>query len=127
MGSFSESEAGALDLYVADQVYESLRSRVGTKLSWRIESGAAAITPYVSAGWQHEFESQSQAINAQFASGVGDSFAVTTAKRASDGGLIGAGLDMDWGKSLTGRLAYVGDVRRDFSANTFSGTLHLRF
>ncbi|MCX5788826.1 MAG: autotransporter domain-containing protein [Elusimicrobia bacterium] len=124
---FTESGAGTLDLGVDAQDYESLRSRVGAKLSWKIPRGATTITYHVSAGWQHEFENQSQAIDAQFATGTGGPFAVTTANPNTDGALIGAGLDIDWGRGLSGKLAYVGDVRPDFNANTFSGSLRLKF
>jgi autotransporter-associated beta strand protein len=127
VGSFTESGAGAMDLSVAQQTAESLRSRLGVKLAKKIKSGERTLSPYASVGWQHEYENQSRAIDAQFASAPGSSFAVNTADVSRDGALLGAGLDADWGNGLSARLSYSGDLRADFAANTFGGSVRLRF
>lgn len=127
VGGFTESGAGALDLGVAPQAVESLRSGLGAKFSRRFKLGTNVFTPYASAGWQHEFENQSRPIAAQLASGGTGTFTVNTADAARDGALLGAGLNMDWSDDFSTRLAYAGDVRSDFNAKTFSGSLRLRF
>ena len=37
------------------------------------------------------------------------------------------GLDADWGRGFSTRIAYSGDFRSDFVASTFSGSVRLKF
>jgi len=127
VGSFTESGAGALDLSVSPETAESLRSRLGAKVSRKLKSGSIFLTPFASAAWEHEYDNQSRAIDAQFGTTPGSGFAVSTADAARDGALVGAGLDADWGKGFSTRLAYSGDFRSDFYASTLSGSLRLKF
>jgi autotransporter-associated beta strand protein len=127
LGSFTESGAGALDLAVDGQTAESLRSVLGVKVSRQFKPDWCDVTPYASAGWQHEFENQSRPLNAQLASGGTGSFTVTTADAARETLLLGAGLNMDWTPGYSTRLAYESAVSSDFKSNTFSGSMRWRF
>ena len=128
LNSFTESGAGALDLGVAPQLAQSLRSSLGSKFSYSFnKTGWFVVTPYGSAGWRHEFVNQSRPIEASLASGGSGAFSVRTADVARDALLFGGGLDLDWGKGCTTRLAYSADRSADFHANTFSGSLRLKW
>ncbi len=128
LGSFTESGAGSLNLAVAGQTAESLRSTLGAKVSRQFTvPDWFDLTPFASIGWQHELENQSRALTAQLASGGTGAFTVQTADVARDSALLGAGLDLDWTPGFTTRLSYQSTMRSDFSAMTFSGSMRWRF
>lgn len=127
LGSFAENGAGALDLAVGAQTAESLRSTLGVKVARRFKPSWCDVTPYASLGWQHEFDSQSRALAASLAGGGSATFTVNTADVAREAALLGAGADLDWTPGFSTRLAYTADLRTDYSADTFSGSLRWRF
>jgi autotransporter-associated beta strand protein len=127
LGSFTESGAGALNLALAGQTAESLRSTLGVKVSRQFKPAWCDFTPFASLGWQHEFESQSRALSASLASGGTGSFTVQTADVSRESALFGAGMDLDWTPGFSTRLAYASTLNFDFLDNTFSGSLRWRF
>ncbi|HEX4046777.1 MAG TPA: autotransporter outer membrane beta-barrel domain-containing protein, partial [Elusimicrobiota bacterium] len=127
LGSFTEGGAGALDLAMAAQTAESLRSTLGVKVSRQYKPAWCDLTPYASLGWQHEFADQSRALAAQLASGGGATFTVQTADVARESALLGAGVNMDWTPGFSTRLSYQSTMSFDFDANTFSGSMRWRF
>ena len=126
LGSFTESGAGALNLAMAAQTAESLRSTLGVKVSRRFKPDWCDLTPYASAGWQHELDNQSRALTASLAGGTG-SFTVNTADVSREAALLGAGLDMDWTPGFSMRFGYQSTLRSDFSAKTVNGSMRWRF
>jgi outer membrane autotransporter protein len=128
LGSFTENGAGSLDLALAGQTAESLRSTLGVKVSHRYNvPDWFDLTPYASVGWQHELVNQSRALAAQLADGGTGTFTVKTADVARDAALLGAGVNLDWTPGFSTRLAYESTLRTDFSAMTFSGSMRWRF
>ena len=127
LGSFTEGGAGALDLAMAAQTAESLRSTLGVKISRKFKPDWCDLTPYASAGWQHELDNQSRALGASLASGGTGSFTVNTADVAREAALLGAGLDMDWTPGFSMRFGYQSTLRADFSAKTVNGSMRWRF
>ncbi|MFI5349920.1 MAG: autotransporter domain-containing protein [Elusimicrobiota bacterium] len=126
LGSFTEDGAGALNLAMAAQTAESLRSTLGVKLSRKFKPDWCDLTPYASAGWQHELDNQSRALTASLAGGTG-SFTVNTADVSREAALLGAGLDMDWTPGFSMRFGYQSTLRTDFSAKTVNGSMRWRF
>ena len=126
MSAFTETGADSLDLSVAPQTAESLRSSLGLRESIRLEDGGTAYLPYVSAAWRHEFKSQSRPIDAQLASGT-SSFRTMTGGFAKDGTLVGFGLAVELSKLFALKFDYAGDFRSHFIENTYDLTARLRF
>jgi autotransporter-associated beta strand protein len=125
--SFTESGAGALDLSVAEQTAESLRSVLGLRESLKFRDEFYTCLGYVSAAWQHEYKSQSRPIDAQLASGAGSAFSVTTVDMPRDGALLGAGFSVKMSAQSVANLDYVYDVRSGYQENRLSGTLRYRY
>ena len=123
---FSESGAGTLDLAVAPQTAESLRSNVGLKYSQKMATEARVYVPYVSLGWRHEFDNQSRPITAQFA-GAGNPFTVATGDVSRDGTVLGAGLTVGLGKWTTGKLEYAGDFASHYRDTRVDASLRFAF
>jgi autotransporter-associated beta strand protein len=126
IGSFAESQAQSLDLDVAAQTALSLQSSLGLRYSQKIETDSCLLTPYISAGWRHEFEDQSRPITAQLP-GISSNFTVATGSYARDGTLLGTGFILDWGKGFTAKADYSGDFRSHFQDNSYNATLRYKF
>jgi autotransporter-associated beta strand protein len=125
INGFTETGAGTLDLAVAPQTAESMRSNVGLKYSQKLTSDARVYVPYVSLGWRHEFDNQSRPITAQFAGA--SPFTVATGDTARDGTILGAGLTVGLGKWTTGKLEYTGDFASHYRATRVDASLRFAF
>ncbi|MCH8164738.1 MAG: autotransporter domain-containing protein [Planctomycetes bacterium] len=88
---FTETGAGGANLTVGDRHAESLRTRLGINLSFKID-GASKILPYLYFGWEHELFDDDD-IEASFAAG-GNPFIIDTGARATDSIFFGAGLSV---------------------------------
>jgi autotransporter-associated beta strand protein len=93
-------ESGSVaDLSVNDQQQDSLRSRLGGRVSYAFSDAGILFTPHLDASWQHEFLDQSRGITSQFDFG-GGSFAVQTANPSRDSALLDLGLDADLNRTI---------------------------
>ncbi len=98
---FSEIGLPGADLSVNQNESDSLRSRLGGRVSYAVQDGEMTFTPHLSASWQHEFLDQSRGITSQF-DGVGaGSFVVNTPNPSRDSALVDVGLDAEIDKTLT--------------------------
>jgi uncharacterized protein YhjY with autotransporter beta-barrel domain len=96
------NESGSIaDLSVNGQDSDSLRSRLGGRISYAFAQYGMTFTPHLDASWQHEFLDQSRGITSQF-SGTGlGSFSVRTTNPSRDSALADVGLDADVNRTLT--------------------------
>ena len=90
-GSFTETGAGGANLSVSSRSVDSLRSRLGAALSYRIDWNWKPI-PYVYAGWEHEYLDDPN-LEASFASG-GSPFLIDTGGPDRDAVFVGFGVNM---------------------------------
>jgi autotransporter-associated beta strand protein len=91
--NFDESGAFSSNLHVDDWSSESLRSRVGAAARYTGKICGVAITPHVSAYWQHEFLDGNQLITSNFAELPIGSFSVTSPAGDRDTALLDFGVD----------------------------------
>jgi uncharacterized protein with beta-barrel porin domain len=96
------TETGSLaNLSVNEQDSDSLRSRLGGRVSYAFCKYGMTLTPHLDATWQHEFMDQSRGITSQFDdTGLG-SFTVKTANPSRDSALADAGFDLDVNRTVT--------------------------
>ena len=98
---FTETGLPGADLAVNQNESDSLRSRVGGRVSYAVQDGGMIFTPHLSASWQHEFLDQSRGITSQF-DGIGaGSFVVNTPRPSRDSALADLGLDAQIDKTWT--------------------------
>jgi uncharacterized protein with beta-barrel porin domain len=91
----------AANLSVNEQDSDSLRSRLGGRVSYAFCKYGMTLTPHLDATWQHEFMDQSRGITSQFdGAGLG-SFSVQTANPSRDSALADAGFDLDVNRTVT--------------------------
>jgi autotransporter-associated beta strand protein len=127
-GGYSESGAGGLDMNVFPETANSLRTTLGLKISRKYDVGHKQLTPYFSGAWRHEFQNQSQAVDAEFASaGAPNGFTTRTADIARDGAVLGAGMLASLGNGLSAKLAYTGDMRPGFHEQSIIGEFRVQF
>jgi outer membrane autotransporter protein len=95
------SEGGSVaDLTVSSQDTDSLRSRLGGRVSFTYARCGMTFTPHLDASWQHEFLNQARGITSQFTGAVG-SFSVQTTNPSRDSALIDLGLDAQINRTVT--------------------------
>ena len=106
LDSFSESNAGGLDLTVNSHADNSLRSRLGGRVYYAAQAGGIVWRPFLDAAWQHEFFESNNSLTSQFTgAGVG-TFTVATESNSRDSALISAGTDIDIDADTTVFTAY---------------------
>jgi uncharacterized protein with beta-barrel porin domain len=88
------------DLTVNSQDSDSLRSRLGGRISYAFNGCGVTFRPHLDASWQHEFLDQSRGIDSQFTGAVGG-FTVRTVDPSRDSALMDAGLDAEVSRTVT--------------------------
>jgi uncharacterized protein YhjY with autotransporter beta-barrel domain len=106
VNSYSESGAPLADLNVQDQESDSLRSRLGGRVSYTLNFCGLCFQPHLEATWQHEFMDQSRGITSQFESAGLGSFSVTTENPSRDFALADVGFDLKINRSITAFTDY---------------------
>jgi uncharacterized protein YhjY with autotransporter beta-barrel domain len=122
------SEGGsAADLTVNDQEADSLRSRLGGRVSYNFTGGGVIFTPHLDASWQHEFMDQSRGITSQFNSGLG-SFDVRTINPSRDSALVDAGLDAALNSTVTIYADYIAEAgQENYFGQSVQGGIKIGF
>jgi len=101
VNSYTETDLPGADLNVNKDESDSLRSRLGGRVSYAVQDGEMTFTPHLNASWQHEFLDSIRSISDQF-DGVGaGSFSVYTVKSSPDSALADVGLDAQIDKRWT--------------------------
>jgi outer membrane autotransporter protein len=89
--SYTERDAGALNLDVDRQSTESLQGNIGAKLSYIRQTGAALIIPSIRASFGYEFARNSRNVTGQLAQGSSP-FSIETASPDRSSLNLGAGI-----------------------------------
>jgi uncharacterized protein with beta-barrel porin domain len=101
------------DLQVNEQNADSLRSRLGGRISYGYSCHGIKLTPYLSATWQHEFMDQARGITSQFnGTGLG-SFTVRTEAPERDFAMVDAGITADLNRTVSLFAGYMAQVGQD--------------
>ena len=91
VGSYTENGAGALNLRVDSQNYDSLQSGLGVKVERVMQYGDSTYSPEIHAKWLHDFKSTTPEQNVAFTGG-GSKFHVQGVNQDRDIYNIGVGL-----------------------------------
>ncbi len=122
------TETGSLaPLTLSDETGESLRSELALTAAYRIRSVNTIWSPYVRAGWQHEFLDTQAAVESRLASGAGGVFSVGGSRVSRDSALLGAGVQAKLSATLDVSLSYAGEVNTDYQSHSVNANVRLRF
>ena len=107
VNDFAESGAGALKLAVNDYSAQSLRGTMGAQVAYRAQlSDKVTLTPYLCAGWQHEFDATGEEVHAVLLAAGGTPFSYNGGSPSKDRMQAGAGLVLSMGPDLDFTLGY---------------------
>ncbi|WP_449244869.1 autotransporter outer membrane beta-barrel domain-containing protein [Desulfobacca acetoxidans] len=109
--TFTESNAGALNLTVARQSAASLQTGLGGRLAYTTKIGSVPLTPQVYAVWQHEYSDRSRGLNASLAQSAVP-FIFRTDAPQRDFAVLGVEVAARCSKRFTARVGYNAEVGR---------------
>jgi outer membrane autotransporter protein len=126
---FTEDGADSLNLRVAQQNANSLRTTFGGRVAytWNITETIALI-PEVRMFWQHEFLNNPRNISSALDGGSGPTFGYETSAPARDSVFAGAGVSAQFGQSWNAFFFYNADFgRQDYTGHMISGGVTWKF
>jgi fibronectin-binding autotransporter adhesin len=101
VNSYTETGLPGANLDVNRDEADSLRSRVGGRVSYVFHSAGMIFTPHLDASWQHEFLDQGRGITSQFDGVDAGTFVVTTQNPSRESALVNLGFDSEINRDLT--------------------------
>ena len=124
LGSYTESNAGALDLNVNRQSYDILESGLGASIAYPVKYNWGNFTPEVHAKWLYDFINDNMVVTSAFTGG-GGSFTSAGASPARNGANIGGKLSFDFKNNIS----VIAGVDTEMKDNFFgvSGTVAVRY
>jgi outer membrane autotransporter protein len=129
IGTNGFTEHGSLiPLNVHGGTGESLRTAFGIKASYDWKIGGVIVKPEIRAAWQHEYGDSAYALDANFASGAGNSFLVNGPKLGRDSALLGAGFAIQCSERFSTYFYYDGELgRTNYQATNVTGGVRVSF
>jgi outer membrane autotransporter protein len=123
---FTESGADSLDLNVAPQTANSLRSVLGAQLGNGFDVGwRDRLALILRLGWSHDFADTSRPVNASFVGAPAQPFVVTGAAAPRDGAILGFSADTAIAAATSLYLRYDGEIAGGNTSHVFSAGVHL--
>ena len=127
LDGFNETGASSLNLGLEDTEYTSLRSQVGGRMTYTLQTESVlAIVPFVQTFWQHEYEDSQGDINSKLDGGNGPAFSYTPTQGDQDSFILGAGLSFDIGETFQATFSYNRDSGNGGS-DLMSATANFKF
>ncbi len=129
IGSFKETGAESLDLSLAKQNANSLRSTLGGRIAytWNLNQKIMLI-PEVRMFWQHEFMNNARTMSASLDAGNGPSFDYETPTPYRDSVFAGVGATAQFGENLSGSIFYnINFGSATYQSNMISTSLNFSF
>jgi len=126
---FTETGAGALNLRVAQQNANSLRTTLGGRIAYTWNAtDKITLIPEVRMFWQHEFLENPRVIGAALDSGNGAGFNYVTAAPDRDAIFAAAGVTAQFGETWNASLYYNSSFANETTLiHTISASLGLKF
>jgi len=123
---FTETGADSLNLTVAQQTTNALRSTFGVDLGGAIDTGWREKLAFrVRLGWAHEFADTSRPMTGTFAGAPGFGFTVLGAAPQRDSAVLGLGLNTAVAASTSIYVRYDGEVGGSSDNHVFSAGLRM--
>ena len=111
MDSFTEENAGALNLKVDGQNADSLQIGVGGKVAAPFKKGSMKVVPQAYAFYQHEFSNNSRGLDARLSQGS-STLTFTTDEPQRDFAVVGGNVTLFFKKNLSAMVNYNAEVGR---------------
>jgi len=126
--SYTEKDAGSLNMVVKDQEAESVVLSLGAEASYRIKAGDGAVIPYVRATYEHEFANDSREIITEMASQPGIPMRVNTENSDRDYVKLRAGAQVVVSENVSATLDYQAILgRKDYNDQAVKAEIRYQF
>jgi uncharacterized protein with beta-barrel porin domain len=126
IGSYTESNAGDLDLMVNRQSYNILESGLGASLSSQEKYSWGELTPEFHAKWLYDYIGDGVVVTSQYTGG-GGAFTSNGASQAKDGVNLGGKLSFDFKNDISLIAGVDTEVKDNFFGVYGSVTLRYKF
>jgi outer membrane autotransporter protein len=123
------TSGSGLALDIAEQSVESLRTALGTQLSYAMSTSHGVYIPHLLLEWEHEFKDDSRLITARFLNDPSQtSFNLKTDSPDTNFFNLGAGLSATFRGGISGFLYYETTLsQKNFSSNSVLGGVSFEF
>jgi outer membrane lipase/esterase len=127
--SYTEKDAGSLNMNVKDQKAESVVMSLGAEASYRIKAGDGAVIPYLRATYEHEFANDSREIVTEMASQPGIPMRVNTNNNSDrDYVKLRAGVQAIISENVSGTVDYQTILgRKDYNDQAVKAEIRYQF
>jgi outer membrane autotransporter protein len=123
---FTESGANSLNLTVAPQTTNSLRSVLGVQLGAALDMGwRDKLGVVLRLGWSHDFADTTRPVNASFAGAPAAPFSVAGAEAGRDGAVVGVAANTALAEGTSLYFRYDGELAGGNTAHIFSAGLRV--
>jgi autotransporter-associated beta strand protein len=126
IGSYTEKDAGPLDLNVGRQSYNMVESGLGARLSTQVKYGWGNFTPEVHAKWLYDFINDDMVVTSSFTGG-GGAFTTTGASLAKNGANVGGKLTFDFKDDISVIAGFDTEMRDQFFGVSGTATVRYKF
>jgi len=124
--AFNEWGAGSLDLSVAAQTTNSVRSVLGAQLGWAMDMGwLDKLALKVSLGWGHEYADTDRPVTASFAGAPAASFTTYGIAPQRDGAVVGFAANTAIAKAASIYVRYEGNLTGQDSSHALSAGVRM--
>lgn len=126
--SYTEKDAGSLNMTVKSQEAESLVLSLGAQASVAINAGQAKVIPQVRVSYEHEFADDSREIVTELVTQPGIPMRANTAKPDRDYVKLGVGTQVQFSDNFSGAIDYETVIgRKDFSDQAVKAEVRFQF
>ena len=126
LGSYSETNANAMDLNVDKQSYDILETGLGASISSQEKYNWGIFTPEFHVKWLYDFINDGMSVTSTFAGG-GGSFTANGAEQPKNGADIGSKLTFDLSSDLSLIAECDTELKDGFFGIYGSGTVRYKF
>jgi len=125
-GSYSESNAGGLDLNVNRQSYNILESGLGASIAYPVKYNWGNFTPEAHAKWLYDYIDDNMVVTSAFTGG-GGAFTTIGARPARNGANIGGKLSFDFKNDISLMAGIDTEMKNNFFGVFGSVSLRYKF
>jgi len=126
LDSFTETGSDA-PLHFESQSNDSLRSLVGLKIDYTVNTGSVVIRPEVRAQWKHEYLDTAPSITSRF-SGADKYFTVNGPDIGRDSLVLDAGASVEFNNTWAIFAYYTGELgRKNYDSHSVNGGFRVSF
>ncbi len=117
LDGYTETGADSLNLTVDDQSFDRLRSSLGARAAYNVETGVGTFVPEVHAAWLYDIVADKQEVTSTYTGG-GGAFNTEGADPARHGANVGAGVALRTTSNVTLSANYDAELKDRYASHS---------